>query len=47
MLKPTINICKEKTFCTCDTPNFMPFHSSKQIYKVYEVAIPKFPFHLN
>ncbi len=43
MLTPTIKICKEKTFCTCGAPNFRPLHSSKQIYKVYEVTIPKVP----
>lgn len=51
MLTPVIKICKEKTFCTCGAPNFRPFNSSKRIYKVYEVTIPKLPcgtetFHL-
>ena len=51
MLTPAIKMCKEKTFCVCGAPNFMPFHSSKRIYKVYEVTIPKRPcgaetFHL-
>lgn len=42
MLEPKIKICNEHAICTCGAPNFRPFHSSKRIYKVYEVTIPKF-----
>ena len=51
MLEPTIKICKERAICTCGAQNFRPFSSTKRIYEIYEVTIPKSPcgevtFHL-